>query len=151
MIVWGGWDPGSGTVFSTGARYNLSTDSWAPTSTTNVPDARSSQTAVWTSSEMIIWGGSDENFVPLNSGGMYNPGTDSWIPTSTTSAPIARTFCTAVWTGSEMIIWGGSGASQALSTPVVDMIPTRTVGKPLASPVRRIHESSTPQSGVVMK
>src|SRR5262249_9208551 len=32
-------------------------DSWTATSTTNEPSARSSHTAVWTGSEMIVWGG----------------------------------------------------------------------------------------------
>ena len=32
-------------------------DSWTATSTANVPSARYSHTAVWTGSEMIVWGG----------------------------------------------------------------------------------------------
>jgi hypothetical protein len=32
-------------------------DSWTATSTTNAPSPRSSHTAVWTGSEMIVWGG----------------------------------------------------------------------------------------------
>ena len=32
-------------------------DTWTPTSTTNAPDRRQSHTAVWTGTEMIIWGG----------------------------------------------------------------------------------------------
>jgi N-acetylneuraminic acid mutarotase len=123
MIVWGGWDPDTGTIFSTGARYNPNTDSWAPTGSTNVPEARSTHTAVWTGSEMIIWGGSDENFVPVNSGGRYNPSIDSWVSTSTTSAPTARAGHTAVWTGMEMVIWGGSselGVSGGRYNPSTD-------------------------------
>ena len=46
-------------VLNTGGRYNPSTDSWTATSTTNAPDARYSHTAVWTGSEMIVWGGDD--------------------------------------------------------------------------------------------
>ena len=63
-------------------------------------------TAVWTGSEMIVWGGVDSGSY-LNTGGRYNPGTDSWTATSTTSAPAAPILHTAVWTGSEMIVWGG--------------------------------------------
>src|SRR5207245_1487060 len=74
-------------------------------STTNAPTARFYQTAVWTGSEMIAWGG--DNGYELNTGGRYNPGTDSWAATSTTNAPSARYAHTAVWTGSEMIVWGG--------------------------------------------
>src|SRR5437879_3931108 len=32
-------------------------DTWTATSTTNAPDAREQHTAVWTGSEMIVWGG----------------------------------------------------------------------------------------------
>ena len=42
---------------NTGGRYNPSTDSWTATSTTNAPAARVVHTAVWTGSEMIVWGG----------------------------------------------------------------------------------------------
>ena len=84
-------------------------DTWTPTSLTNVPARRIGHTAVWTGSEMIVWGGADFSGVYLNTGGRYNPSTDSWTATSTTNAPDARTQHTAVWTGSEMIVWGGTG------------------------------------------
>ena len=55
MIVWGGWD--AANIFNTGGKYNPGTDSWTATSTTNAPTARYVHTAVWTGSEMIVWGG----------------------------------------------------------------------------------------------
>ena len=82
-------------------------DTWTPTSTTSAPTARGSHTAVWTGSEMIVWGGIDNSNAYLNTGGRYNPSTDSWTATSTTNAPAARAGPTAVWTGNEMIVWGG--------------------------------------------
>jgi hypothetical protein len=81
-------------------------DNWTATSTINVPTARSGHTAVWTGTEMIVWGGEAGGFALLNTGGRYNPSTDSWMATSTTNAPSARTGHTAVWTGTEMIVWG---------------------------------------------
>ena len=104
MIVWGG-AVGFGVVSNTGGRYTPSTDSWTATSTVNAPSARSAQTAVWTGTEMILWGGDDDVYV--NTGGRYNPTTDSWTATNTGNAPHARIRHTAVWTGSEMIVWGG--------------------------------------------
>jgi N-acetylneuraminic acid mutarotase len=86
-------------------------NSWMATSTTNAPTARAGHTAVWTGSEMIVWGASSDS-----TGGRYNPSTDSWTPTSTTNAPSARGQHTAVWTGSEMIIWGGTDASVEFDT-----------------------------------
>jgi N-acetylneuraminic acid mutarotase len=98
---------GFGTFFYTGGRYNPSTDSWAATSTSNVPDARAHHTAVWTGSEMIVWGGlGDAGY--LDTGGRYTPDTDSWTATNTANAPVGRTVHGAIWTGKEMIIWGGS-------------------------------------------
>src|SRR4029077_3303993 len=59
---------------------------WTPTSMTNVPAERTGHTAVWTGSEMIVWGGSSTTMA-LNTGGRYDPSTDSWTATSTTNAP----------------------------------------------------------------
>ena len=81
-------------------------DTWAATSTNNGPSARADHTAVWTGSEMIVWGGWNGSTF-FNVGGRYDPSTDSWTPTSTTNAPSGRADHTAVWTGSEMIVWGG--------------------------------------------
>ena len=107
MIVWGGYVLGGPlATTNTGGRYNPSTDSWTATSTTNAPTGRFSYTAIWTGSEMIVWGG-NPNGNSLNTGGRYDPGTDSWTATSTTNAPTGRFYHTAIWTGSEMVVWGG--------------------------------------------
>jgi N-acetylneuraminic acid mutarotase len=81
-------------------------DTWTTISTTNAPAARASHTAVWTGSEMIVWGGGSAGTY-LNTGGRYDPSTNSWTATSTINAPPPRGGNTAVWTGSEMIVWGG--------------------------------------------
>jgi len=80
-------------------------DTWTRggTSVTNAPDARELHAAVWTGSEMIVWGGVNITGY-LNTGGRYDPGTDSWTATGTTGAPSARGYHTAVWTGNEMIV-----------------------------------------------
>jgi N-acetylneuraminic acid mutarotase len=85
-------------------------DTWTATSITNAPAGRIRHTAVWTGSEMIIWGGSD-GISFFNTGGRYNPSTDSWTATSTTNAPAGRFSHTTVWSGSEMIVWGGLSTS----------------------------------------
>jgi len=84
-------------------------DTWTATTTTNAPSARSYPTAIWTGSEMIVWGGGTASGT-LNTGARYDPSIDSWTATSTTNAPEARAYHTAVWTGSEMIVWGGGVA-----------------------------------------
>jgi len=47
-------------------------DTWTATSTTNAPTARVDHTAVWTGSEMIVWGGFDVSGYP-NIGGRLQP------------------------------------------------------------------------------
>ena len=110
MIVWGGYSyDGTDHYWNTGGRYNPMADTWSATTVTNAPVGREYHTAVWTGSEMVIWGGSyaDPFPVGLNTGGKYNPGADIWTATTTTDAPSPRDSHSAVWTGSEMIIWDG--------------------------------------------
>jgi N-acetylneuraminic acid mutarotase len=91
-------------------------DTWTPTTLYNAPKARASHTAVWTGSEMIVWGGISTRNGTGGRGGRYNPSTDSWTDTSTTNAPAHRKYHTAVWTGSEMIVWGGQNNDGAVKT-----------------------------------
>ena len=106
MIVWGGETCCPLVYFKAGGRYNPSTDSWVATGTIQAPDGRAHHTAIWTGTEMIVWGGLGISI--LSTGGRYNPNTDSWTDTRTTDAPSARYDHTTVWTGSEMIVWGGT-------------------------------------------
>jgi hypothetical protein len=70
-------------------------DTWTATSTTNAPTGRAFHTAVWTGSEMIVWGGWNGTN-SFNTGGRYNPSTDSWTSTSAAGAPTARSDHTGV-------------------------------------------------------
>src|SRR5262249_3718507 len=116
MIIWGGCSADDcSQLLSTGGRYNPQTNNWIQTTNTNAPVARDVHTAVWTGSEMIVWGGYDGH-TDLNTGGKYNPVTASWSATSTTTAPSPRHLHTAVWTNSEMIVWGGFGSSGRVNT-----------------------------------
>ena len=63
MIVWGG-----GTGLNTGGRYYPDIDLWVATSITNAPPSQFAYTAVWTGSEMIVWGGDGGS---LSAGGRY--------------------------------------------------------------------------------
>jgi hypothetical protein len=95
MIVWGGQLNGSDSL-NTGARYDPAADSWVATSMGTVPTARLSHTAIWTGSEMIVWGGTtvSGSLTPAsNIGGRYDPATDVWVPTSGgANVPTARTL-----------------------------------------------------------
>jgi N-acetylneuraminic acid mutarotase len=105
MMVWGGFNSSPPYVLNTGGRYSPATDSWVATSMINAPTARDFHTAVWTGTEIIVWGGYNGN--DLNDGGRYNPVTDTWVAISTVNAPSPRESHTAVWTGGEIIVWGG--------------------------------------------
>ncbi len=81
-------------------------DTWTETSLVGAPSHRAGHSAVWTGTEMIVWGGGGSG--PFyNTGGRYDPTSDAWVPTSTNGAPDARAVHVAVWTGTEMIVWGG--------------------------------------------
>jgi N-acetylneuraminic acid mutarotase len=119
MIIWGGTIDSEGSIFfNTGGRYNPLSNSWARTTTSGAPSSRTSHTAVWTGTQMVVWGGcTDSCLTNLNTGGRYNPSTNSWLATTTTGAPSARSAHTAVWTGSRMIIWGGCTQGQGCLPP----------------------------------
>ena len=80
MIVWGGTNdpPYSQNPLNTGGRYDPDKDNWAPTNISNAPLARSDNSAVWTGTEMIVWGGRDSANTLLNTGGRYYPAIDNW-------------------------------------------------------------------------
>ena len=60
-------------------------DTWMTTAIQG--EGRYRHTAVWTGSEMIVWGGEVGLNVFSNTGERYNPSTDSWGATSTVNAP----------------------------------------------------------------
>ncbi len=110
MVVWGGSSGTPNTSVNNGGRYNPTLDKWRQTNPGTTPGMRDQHTAVWTGTEMIVFGGSAMDPVfGLQSGGRYTPVTDSWTPTPINASmnPAPRTGHTAVWTGMEMIVWGG--------------------------------------------
>ena len=68
-------------------------DTWTPTNVPHAPPGRSDHTAVWTGTEMIVWGGAARSGF-VNTGGRYNPVTDSWTklaqPTRPLPEPLTR-------------------------------------------------------------
>jgi hypothetical protein len=107
MIVWGGAAGCTNCVTDTGGMFELDSFSWVPTSLADAPTKRKEATAVWTGTEMLVWGGMG-SVGALNTGGRFNPQSNTWTPISTLGAPTGRYAHSAVWTGTEMIVWGGS-------------------------------------------
>jgi hypothetical protein len=130
MLVWGGEvlpsDPSIDHInYNDGGLYDPVTDTWTTISAATAPPPREGHSAVWTGTEMIIWGGQLEVAGPVAAvpsgtippsmpplppalvGMAYKPDTDTWSPISTKGQPSARSGHAAVWTGTEMIVWGG--------------------------------------------
>ncbi len=108
MLVWGG-SAGSASFFNDGGIYDPAANTWTAIPTSGAPGPRFAHSAVWTGSDMIVWGGTT-NGSPLsffNDGGRFNLSSRTWSLTSTAGGPRARYSHTAAWTGSQMVVWGG--------------------------------------------
>ncbi len=106
MVVWGGDQGAPNGYLNTGGIYSPVFDSWEATSLIGAPSPRRNHTAVWSGSEMIVWGGrSDLGF--LGDGARWDPLTNSWEATSLIEAPSPRWRHTAIWAGDRMIVVGG--------------------------------------------
>jgi hypothetical protein len=117
MLIWGGAyaDGWAWCVYPTeGGRYDPSTDAWSDISVTGAPSPRTRHSAVWTGSEMIVWGGhryvgpGDQDCLGevYDDGFRYEPVLDEWTSIETSGLE-PRGRHTAVWTGGEMIVFGG--------------------------------------------
>ncbi|HVZ37319.1 MAG TPA: hypothetical protein VG963_33085, partial [Polyangiaceae bacterium] len=126
MLVWGGDASDTAVGSADGASYDPAAQRWQTLSVQNAPTPRYQHVAVWTGSEMIIWGGvgcgsqDRTRVVPCADGAAYRLDTDSWRELSRESAPPAKSGLTAVWTGSYMLVWGGGDAQGYAYDPRVD-------------------------------
>ena len=77
---------GGNSCGTTGGRYDPATDAWRATSTSDAPADRDYHTAVWTDSEMIVWGGQDDQGNSLATGGRYCAQSSSPTPSPTPTA-----------------------------------------------------------------
>ena len=117
-------------------------ETWQTQVNGTVPTARSRHMAVWTGSEMIVWGGVDFSSNYLNDGGRYDPVANSWTLVAANGLT-PRLSPAAVWTGTEMIIWGGSAgttyfADGARFNPATNTwVPMATQGAPPAASAPR--------------
>ena len=102
MIVWAGNN--AGVINNTGGRYNPNSGQ-IDLPVSGAPSARSFPTAVWTGTEMIVWGGLESGSVSANTGGHFDSN-NGWTATSTVNAPIGRYYHTAIWADTVMIVWG---------------------------------------------
>jgi len=111
-------------------------------STINAPSSRRLNVAIWTGTEMIVWGGASPADQALDTGGRYDPMTDTWNPMSTENAPSPRVGMAYAWTGAELIVWGGVDSTVAGTTltdgarynPVTDTWTPMAIGDATGGP-----------------
>jgi N-acetylneuraminic acid mutarotase len=122
MIVWGGWtgDDDARSYALDAGRYDPRTDRWRPISLEGAPEPREDHTAIWTGTEMIVWGGvirdADGERHQVATGGRYDPVSDTWTAITMGDAPEAREDGVVVWTGRDMLVWGGQQADTPMSS-----------------------------------
>jgi hypothetical protein len=107
VIVWGGivGMHGFGST-GDGAAYDPETDTWSALPKAPI-SPRGGQAAVWTGSEMVIWGGQEGMSGPTyNDGAAFDPTTNTWRMLAQSPLP-PMSGATALWDGHEVIVLGG--------------------------------------------
>ena len=104
--------------------YDPSGDSWRTMVFQGAPHPRSEHSAVWTGSEMFVWGGT--NYSP--NAASYDPATGVWVGMSEKEAPSPRQRPTLIFlvgdgaNGSgRMIVWGGGSQQNAATGEIYDI------------------------------
>ena len=73
LIVWGGSNLSGSTCTNVGGIYDYPTDTWTAMDTVGSPIARIGASAIWTGTEMVMWGGLAAGGSPLRDGGRWSP------------------------------------------------------------------------------
>ena len=92
---------------------------WQQRATADLLQGRSSNSAVWTGKELIVFGGEGMG-VSFGDGARYDLSEDAWQPLFNEcgkNLPSERTSHSGVWTGRQMIIWGGFGGNRGAWQP----------------------------------
>ena len=134
MLVWGGHQAtasASGKT-NTGGLYDLATDKWSATSTTDAPAARASDFAlVWTGSQALVFSG-DVDGPPYADEAVwkFNPEQNTWEKVSATGGPIT-TRVKAVWADTMMIVLPFSKTGASAFNPATNLWKTLSdTGRP---------------------
>lgn len=98
----------SGTCATAPSPAGVTASGWTPIASLSTigEKGRSAHTAVWTCTELLVWGGGDGSTSANKDLLGFAPATNTWRRIG--PAPIGeRLLHTAIWTGKEMIVWGG--------------------------------------------
>src|SRR5262249_55665092 len=93
----------------------------------NAPAGSNLHSAVWTGSEMIIWGGlvitECNGFycfgVQTERGARYDPVSDRWSGMSPALAVDARAHHSTIWTGRQMVVQGGAANHAGMNSTLI--------------------------------
>jgi hypothetical protein len=113
MLIWGGvTGADDDQPMADGAAYDPASRTWSKLPNSPLT-ARTNPAAVWTGSELFVWGGDDahdNSATAASDGALYNPATHAWrkLPTSPLSA---RTGAHALMMGGLVYVIGGHAAS----------------------------------------
>lgn len=119
VLIWGSSvSEVTTSLYSIGYIFDPQNSQWTAMSTRQQPSLRYWFSAVWTGSQIVVWGGRKQDITYhssglqqsslLSDGAIYDPNTDVWTALPAPPAALtARFLQSTVWTGSEMLIWGG--------------------------------------------
>jgi hypothetical protein len=101
------------SVRNDGAIYSPATDSWQPIATENAPSARAFMHGVWTGQDVLVWGGSSENFPSVSKKleremgvWRFSPSLNRWTALGNQPGePPYNADERPVWTGRHMFFW----------------------------------------------
>jgi N-acetylneuraminic acid mutarotase len=133
MIIWGGVSDGTFDYVGDGGRYNAATDTWTVLPPSPVISRRGNHAAVWTGSEMLLWGGrSTAGDNSLGDGGRYDPaaggGAGKWSAIPPNPAIGGRSdLGGAVWTGIEMLLHSPHASERGSYAEVFSYTPPKTL------------------------
>ncbi len=108
LVVWGGavhLGEGRWRFHDDGAVYDPAADRWTTMASEAAPAARAWHSAVWTGSEVVVWGGQAET--EFADGAAFDPRKNTWRTVSSKGAPRGRVEHAAAWDGKRMIVWSG--------------------------------------------
>jgi N-acetylneuraminic acid mutarotase len=144
MLVYGGlgYDDLNAvdTPLGDGSLFDPLNGTWSVIDVAGAPSVRYQHAAVWTGTEMIVWGGTGGGN-PLSDGAKYSLAQDSWTLMNG-PFPEGRVLPVAAWidAAKRMIMWGGAGKSGPLgSGGSYDPASNAWTELPTAPAARRYH------------